>query len=305
MSPIPLLLVLANLTSHSKILKGAGRRTDLSYLRHRKEPPCISISPVSSPSKTVRCGDSLWFSCQGVSIAVIGHFNKANSSKPAMASYTIDNDQPVNFTVVNNATSKQPILTHQIIFQTPRYPPGEHELKIVYHGNAHTVPLSLSTFLVQENPQLDLQANPQQIRSDLPRGEKDAIIAISSAIAVIILLVLGFICQRWHRKRRRFASGENVILPFTCRCNDPGFNGTDKTATVPPRWDKRRGITRTAQRREAPNALEGLQNPDGEGNSPLTIQLTMDTDDRFLVSQPIRHVVEGLPTYTAIWLPCV
>ncbi|KAH9483341.1 hypothetical protein JR316_0005447 [Psilocybe cubensis] len=174
------------------------------------------------------------FNFTGTSVAGLGGNGINDSHIPAMASYSIDGGDPANFTVNNLATSVLNTIKGQTIFQTHQVPPGDHSIKIVYHGNSTTTPLSLSSLLVtgaqrilsvdppppgQSSSSMVPQPSPTTRIPPIahhkasPRGgiSRIPVIAISISVCIVVALLcfIGFLLYRRRQRRlksKRFSS---------------------------------------------------------------------------------------------------
>ncbi|KAH9483350.1 hypothetical protein JR316_0005456 [Psilocybe cubensis] len=185
---------------------------------------------------TITPDASFVFNFTGTSVAGLGGNRVARSHIPAIASYSLDGGAHVNFTVCNLATLVLDTSTAQTIFQTYQVAPGNHSIRIVYHGDSTTTPLALYSLLVTgtENvlsvdPPPPAQSPPAQTTStSLPTSSilvhsKSHRDAYTAAVAICIILVAtSFLVGSLHyrRRKRRFES-----KPFCSDSIDPAPTG--------------------------------------------------------------------------------
>ena len=85
----------------------------------------------------------------GVSLSWIGFVPSNFPLTPASATYSIDGQTPIQFSVPGLISSNSPPLFNQVFFKTKMLSLGRHELIVIYQGNSGTAPLALDDFVVQ------------------------------------------------------------------------------------------------------------------------------------------------------------
>ncbi|KDR79527.1 hypothetical protein GALMADRAFT_1243874 [Galerina marginata CBS 339.88] len=186
--------------------------------------------------------DGLDFDFVGYSIGVYAAFGFNNPHTPSPATYTIDKNPPVNFTIVNPTTAAFPGANHQIILQTPRLPLAQYHLRLNFYGNENTAPLNVWMVLVQNStfnhtleivPPIQTLSTAPTVSGSLsistlstPSGTSPSfasngrqkssnigiIIGCTISAAVVIAILLMVICV--FRRRRRSISSDVVIDRF-------------------------------------------------------------------------------------------
>ncbi|KAJ3509221.1 hypothetical protein NLJ89_g5333 [Agrocybe chaxingu] len=66
----------------------------------------------------------------------------------APASFSVDNEEPHNFMIRAIPADSQSVY-NQLFFQTDTYPNGRHNLRVLFHGNSTTTPLTLDYLIIQ------------------------------------------------------------------------------------------------------------------------------------------------------------
>ncbi|PPQ90588.1 hypothetical protein CVT25_006108 [Psilocybe cyanescens] len=187
-------------------------------------------------------GASLIFNFTGASVAGLGIYDNSFAHNSSVASYAVDGGEAV-FLIIENLSSNELVsLNNQILFQTPLYPPGQHQIQILYHGSSdsETAPLILTSMVVHNHTMnldtssdltlpitsTNLAPNPSSTSPPTSGGAKlssqkdinrtvPIILGLCGAL-LIILCALGFIYYRRRRLRlHQLASSEDRIVdPF-------------------------------------------------------------------------------------------
>lgn len=144
----------------------------------------------------------------GTSVTVIGVVHASNASfPPAVASYQIDNDDPV---VLPLPISTRDIPNQQF-FESPNLPLTAHKLliNVTSNGSPYTLDM-LSICSKSTNSISDVLAPtpPSSTPKDLP----EIIAVVVGGVAVLLLFVFGAILLR--RKRRKTKAKRTVRSPI-------------------------------------------------------------------------------------------
>ncbi|GJE85186.1 hypothetical protein PsYK624_012640 [Phanerochaete sordida] len=157
---------------------------------------------------TTSIGSEVSIAFNGTSITIVGIVHASNDTvPPAIASYTIDDDEPL--------TLPLPISTRDIpnqqFFESPNLPLTTH--KLVINITSDGSPYTLDTLLIcskSTNPiSAVLAPTPESIMSkDLPR----ILAGVLSGVAVLLMLILGFVLV--HRRRRKSRANRTMNSPI-------------------------------------------------------------------------------------------
>ena len=161
----------------------------------------------------------------------------------ALATYTIDDQDTINFVVPRSNVS---LSRNQILFETTQLYPGQHELVVTYLGNNTTEPLALNYFVQQDAPSsTSSNDTPTSISTStsVPSGTSssnsspssstnihgkptDAIIGgVIGGVVLISLLLAPFFFKRTRCNNRRLQSltvpSPDVVNRFTVPSSNP------------------------------------------------------------------------------------
>ena len=155
-----------------------------------------------------------------------------NSTAPA--TYTIDDQDPINFLVPVSSNSLS--YYNQILFDTGQLPFGQHKLVVTYFGNSTSVPLALNYFVQQDSDAPTSTSNNSSTSTSVPPGSSistttEAIIggAIGGVVFISLLLALFFFNRRRNNRRSQTLKGgshtsPDVVNPFTVSSSNTTSN---------------------------------------------------------------------------------
>ncbi|CAA7269979.1 unnamed protein product [Cyclocybe aegerita] len=132
----------------------------------------------------------------------------------APASFSVDGEEPHNFMIRAIPADSQSVY-NQLFFQTDTYPNGQHNLRVLFHGNSTTTPLTLDYLIIQNGTTTASSSPSPTVSSTFPvsNGAPSNVGAIVGGVvggfAVVVLLVLLYIYRR--RKRRGEQRNEQEI----------------------------------------------------------------------------------------------
>ena len=161
----------------------------------------------------------------GTSVSLYGDFYLKGSQTASFGSYAIDGEGPVNFTISNIATSSSSQVWDQLLFQTSQYPHGQHHFHLDFFGTANSVPLALTSIIVQNSslpePVPSLMASSLMLHaatstpSRFNNHEVTHLGAIIGVVAAAIILALLAILSLFIARRRRRRQFTSLAHPFT------------------------------------------------------------------------------------------
>lgn len=173
----------------------------------------------------------------GASVAGLGVYDNNFAHNSSIGSYAIDGQAPVLFLIENLSSSELASLSNQVLFQTPQYPLGPHQIQLLYYGSSETAPLLMTSLLVHNQSMnldnssvsdLTLSTTSTSVTptstSTIPSSRSSGKQGIGSAAPIIfglsgaflgILCVLAFIYYyRWRLRSHQLASVERTANPF-------------------------------------------------------------------------------------------
>lgn len=131
------------------------------------------------------------------------------------ATYSLDGQPEVRFTLPGISTSQQASQFNYVFFETEPFSVGEHELVVKYEGDSSTTPLVLGSLVVED-------------ASDIHSASKGAMIgtivgAVMGGVALMIAAIFAFLFIRKRIQSKKGASYKPVleeepfhyIKPFT------------------------------------------------------------------------------------------
>lgn len=183
-------------------------------MRHRfKDHNLHSSSLVRTSSfKKFTTWICLIFNITGIAISWFGKKSTNSGLANSTATYTIDGGDPFPFELVYSPRlGAQPGL-----FVTQEYSYGNHTLHVMHNGNNGSIPLTLSSLIVQRvasinnaagpalstSTQVTVSPSPTQTQSHHRGLDRDKIIGIAGGILVFILIAVIVIAYLLRRRRR-------------------------------------------------------------------------------------------------------
>ncbi|KAH9476061.1 hypothetical protein JR316_0011631 [Psilocybe cubensis] len=202
---------------------------------------------------------SVKFPFIGSSLSWYSLFPSGFPHSPTLGTYSVDDQNPVVFSLNSLAANSNTTLYNQEFFQTARYALGPHEITVTFLGNESTAPLSLNYLIIQngtsalDNPSTVLTIPGPTLLPSSAKGKGDSttdkshtqgvIGGVVGAATVVIILSIAFyfIFNRRRRHKRHEQPNEGnstaMIQPF---CQFPGrryvpvnhFHNTSVTAST-------------------------------------------------------------------------
>ncbi|KAJ2915922.1 hypothetical protein MD484_g4472, partial [Candolleomyces efflorescens] len=165
---------------------------------------------------TQTAGATAKFKFTGSRVTWVGMIPRELPSASTSATYSVDNQAPVRFTLPGLSPSQNYSQFNHIFFQTDFLAPKSHELVVKYEGDANTTPLVLGSFLVDgfssESPKKSVPIGP-------------IVGAVIGGIALIIILFFAIIRFKYRKLAYKPVLIEepfHYIKPFTLtRAHDP------------------------------------------------------------------------------------
>ena len=178
--------------------------------------------------------DLNFFWALGVSISWIGFVPSNFSLTPASATYSIDGQTPIQFSVPGLTSSNAPPLYNQVFFRTETLSLGRHELIITYQGNSGTAPLALDDFVVHNGTSSLATSSLTSIFGATPSASSGGssnstsnlgsnklllvgiIVGVVGGVIVFVLLLLLYFSRRNNRRAQKLKENPNpepFILP--------------------------------------------------------------------------------------------
>lgn len=140
---------------------------------------------------------------------------------PSMATYSIDDGDPVPFRLAGRSGGSNSTLYNQLFFSTPQLSPGPHRLLVTHRGNNLQTPLSIDYILVTNTSSPVSNGIPTSASTSTSTGSHTTAPSNSSISAsantnaldgaaigggivggVIFLTVVAFIVSKFMQKRR-------------------------------------------------------------------------------------------------------
>ncbi|KAF8202980.1 hypothetical protein BJ912DRAFT_335967 [Pholiota molesta] len=151
---------------------------------------------------------SVTFTFQGTSVAYYGMLlNNFSPTIPSSATYSIDGQPPVGFSIVDIQTGTMPNNTP--FFVSGKLMPGQHIVTVVNQGNASDIPLGLKYLIVQPSAGFDdtngtaTATTAPSANSGSPTKHSSTARIIGVPVGVVVgLLVLGFLLLFLRRRRQ-------------------------------------------------------------------------------------------------------
>src|ERR1700733_3093834 len=84
----------------------------------------------------------------GINLMWFGRIPSGYPHLPSMATYSVDDGDPVPFRLAGLPGGSNSTLYNQLFFSTPQLPPGPHSLLVTHGGNNLQTPLSIDYILV-------------------------------------------------------------------------------------------------------------------------------------------------------------
>uniref|UniRef100_A0A8H8CEZ7 Uncharacterized protein n=1 Tax=Psilocybe cubensis TaxID=181762 RepID=A0A8H8CEZ7_PSICU len=172
----------------------------------------------------------------GASVAGLGIYDNKFAHNSSVGSYAVDGQQPTYFLIENLSSNELSSLSNQVLFQTIQYPPGPHQIEIVYYGSSETAPLIMTSLLVHnqtmnlDNSSLTDVTLPATPSTSIPlptattttssgkQGINSSAPIISefcgAFLGVLGVLGLFILYNRRRRQLRELAVAERTASPF-------------------------------------------------------------------------------------------
>jgi len=174
----------------------------------------------------------------GTSLSWVGFVPSNFSLISSSATYSIDDQTPINFLVPAVSSSGPREFSNQIFFRTGQLSAGQHKLVVTYQGNSGTAPLSLDYFVLQNAPSSSTYSSNapthtgDNISSGVPSHSSTssstttrptgAIVGgVIGGLVLILLLLTLFLFIRRRNSRRAQAFGDKSYSDTPYDTADP------------------------------------------------------------------------------------
>ncbi|KAF7303907.1 Peroxidase [Mycena indigotica] len=162
---------------------------------------------------------------RGTSASMYGFVPTERPHNATCASYSIDNGQPINFTLRGLADASDTTTQYNVmLFTTPLLEDKEHNLVVTYHGDRDHTPLVLQSFYVFDSPDIHLStsSSPPTASSGASKATRYTSVGaitggtIAGAFILAVLAVVAF-CLRQTRRKRALEAVHPTPFPLTTR----------------------------------------------------------------------------------------
>ncbi|KAJ7044242.1 hypothetical protein C8F04DRAFT_1228640 [Mycena alexandri] len=185
----------------------------------------------------------------GTSASLYGFVPTELAHNATWATYSIDGDIPVNFTLEGLPSPNSPTNYNVLLFTTPTIPNTEHNLVVSYGGDSQHTPLVVGDFYVATASSATSNSSSSNSSSGPSPSPSSSLVSSTSkhsrvgaivggllgALAILALLAgLALFCQR---RSRRAADGNNntSATPYPLPMTEAG--GPSSSPIAPPHGD--------------------------------------------------------------------